>query len=95
MSFKERLGKEWLFWDGGFGSILQEWGLKAGEKPEYWNLEHPEKILRINREYFEAGSDVVNANTFGANALRFPDNLKEIVQSAVRLAKKSKKRSTS
>ena len=32
MSFKERLGKEWLFWDGGFGSILQEWGLKAGEK---------------------------------------------------------------
>lgn len=91
MSFKERLGKEWLFWDGGFGSILQEWGLKAGEKPEYWNLEHPEKILRINREYFEAGSDVVNANTFGANALRFPDNLKEIVQSAVRLAKKARK----
>ena len=45
MGFKERLTKEWLFWDGGTGSVLQSWGLQAGELPETWNIIHPEKIV--------------------------------------------------
>ena len=40
MGFKERLTKEWLFWDGGTGSVLQSWGLQAGELPETWNIIH-------------------------------------------------------
>ena len=49
--------------------------LKAGELPETWNLSHPDEIIALNRSYFEAGCDVVNTNTFGANALKYPDNL--------------------
>ena len=36
MKLTERLGKEWIFFDGGMGTILQEHGLKAGELPETW-----------------------------------------------------------
>ncbi|MFR5640411.1 MAG: homocysteine S-methyltransferase family protein [Butyricicoccus sp.] len=82
MKLTERLGKEWIFFDGGMGTILQEHGLKAGELPETWNLSHPDEIIALNRSYFEAGCDVVNTNTFGANALKYPDNLQEIVQAA-------------
>ena len=37
---RERLGKEVLYFDGGMGTLLQEKGLKAGELPEVWNIEH-------------------------------------------------------
>ena len=67
----ERLGKELLFFDGGTGTLLQEKGLKPGELPEVWNLEHTEEMIDIHRRYFEAGSDIVLSNTFGANALKF------------------------
>ena len=87
MKLTERLGKEWIFFDGGMGTILQEHGLKAGELPETWNLSHPDEIIALNRSYFEVGCDVVNTNTFGANALKYPDNLQEIVQAAVSHAK--------
>ena len=76
MKLTERLGKEWVFFDGGMGTILQAHGLKAGELPETWNLSHPDEIIALNRSYFEAGCDVVNTNTFGANALKY---LEEVV----------------
>lgn len=90
MGFKERLTKEWLFWDGGTGSVLQSWGLQAGELPETWNINHPEKIIELNKGYLEAGCDIINTNTFGANRLKYPDNLEEIVTKAVEHAKKGK-----
>ena len=90
VTFLERLGKEWLFWDGGTGTILQSWGLKAGELPERWNIEHPEKIVELNRMYFEAGSDIVNTNTFGANSLKLPGEVEAVVTAAVENAKKAR-----
>ncbi len=84
--FRERLGKELIFFDGGMGTLLQEKGLAPGELPETWNLAHPEVIREIHRRYIEAGSDIVLTNTFGANALKFHDNtwsLKEIIETAV------------
>ena len=90
MGFKERLTKEWLFWDGGTGSVLQSWGLQAGELPETWNINHPEKIVELNKGYLEAGCDIINTNTFGANRLKYPDNLEEIVTKAVEHAKKAR-----
>ena len=83
----DRIGREWLFFDGGTGSILQEKGLQPGELPETWNLLHPERILDLHRGYLEAGADIYNTNTFGANRLKFPENLDEIVTAAVKLAK--------
>ena len=82
----DRLGKELLFFDGGMGTLLQEKGLAAGELPETWNLEHTEEIVDIHRQYFEAGSDIVLANTFGANALKFHGgdyDLEDIITAAV------------
>ena len=72
---RERLGKELLFLDGGMGTLLQERGLKPGELPETWNLKRKEEIIEIHRQYYEAGSDIVLSNTFGANALKFHDVL--------------------
>lgn len=86
----DRIGREWLFFDGGTGSILQEKGLQPGELPETWNLLHPDRILDLHRGYLEAGADIYNTNTFGANRLKFPENLDEIVTAAVKLAKEAR-----
>ena len=91
MKFIERLGRDWLFFDGGMGSILQERGLAAGELPETWNITHADEIQSIHRAYLDAGSDIINTNTFGANALKFPDNLREIVEAAVTHAKEARR----
>ena len=82
----ERLGKELLYFDGGMGTLLQSKGLQPGELPEVWNLEHAEEIIDIHKAYFEAGSDIVLSNTFGANAIKFHDSkygLKEIVTAGI------------
>ncbi len=88
----ERLGKEWLLCDGGTGTILQSRGLKGGELPETWNLKRPEDIIDLHCGYLRAGCDIFNTNTFGANALKFPENLQEIVMAAVRLAQEARRR---
>lgn len=75
-----------LFFDGGMGSLLQERGLKQGELPETWNLKKPEELIRIHREYLEAGADIVLANTFGANGFKY-DNLDEIIAAGIANAK--------
>jgi len=62
-----------LYLDGGMGTLLQETGLLPGELPERWCITHPEVITAIHRAYYDAGSHVVNTNTFGANALKLSD----------------------
>lgn len=94
MKLQERLGKELLFFDGGMGTLLQEKGLLAGELPETWNLTHPDAVMEIHKAYYEAGSDLVLANTFGANAWKFHDDrytIEEVIRSAMELAKKAQK----
>ena len=84
-----------VFLDGSIGTFLQSQGLKAGEKTEVWNISHPEEVYNIHKAYFEAGSNIVNTNTFGANSLHFSDNeLEEIIASAVSLAKKAREESS-
>lgn len=88
----ERLGKEILYFDGGTGTLLQEKGLKPGELPEVWNLEHAEELIDIQRKYYEAGSDIVLTNTFGGNALKLHDTsyeIKDIITAAVKNVKKA------
>ena len=69
MSCWNELGKRILYWDGGMGSLLQEKGLKGGELPELWNLTHREDVIDIHTRYLEAGADIIDTNTFGANGL--------------------------
>lgn len=86
----DRFGKEWIYFDGGLGTMLQERGLQGGEYPETWNLTHPEELIAIHKAYLEAGCHVINANTFGANGLKF-DNVEEIITAGIQLAKEAKK----
>ncbi|MEE0897927.1 MAG: homocysteine S-methyltransferase family protein, partial [Acutalibacteraceae bacterium] len=96
MNFREFLKNNIVFLDGGMGTLLQEKGLKAGEYPERWNITHPHIISGIHKAYFEAGSNVVCTNTFGANSLKFDDKeLENIIMSAIYNAKNAANESSS
>ncbi len=88
MTFREKFGKEILFFDGAMGTMLQKNGLKTGELPENMNLTDPQVLLKIHKEYLQAGCTVITTNTFGANSLKF-NNVEEIITAGVSLAKKS------
>ena len=88
MDIRDYLKENILFLDGGMGTLLQEKGLKPGELPEMWNISHSDIIRDIHKAYFDAGANVVNTNTFGANPFKFDDALlKEIIQNAVKNAR--------
>jgi len=90
MNIKEFLKNHILFLDGGMGTLLQQRGLAPGELPERWNIDHAQDIIDIHRSYFDAGSHIVNTNTFGANTLKFSyDELDTIISAAVANAKKA------
>ena len=83
MKITEYIKENILYLDGGMGTLLQERGLMPGELPERWNVTRPDVISDIHRDYFDAGSNVVCTNTFGANTLKFD---KEALDSIVREA---------
>ena len=83
---------ETVIFDGAMGTMLQKRGLKRGEIPELLNLTAPDLIRSIHDEYFDAGCDVVSANTFGANRYKAEKTgrpLADLVSSAVEIAKKA------
>ncbi len=70
------------------GTLLQEAGLGVGERPEVWNLSHPEVVQSIHQSYYDAGSNIVYANTFGANPLHFSEReLDDVIRSAIENAR--------
>ena len=94
MLFADFLKDNVVLLDGGMGTLLQASGLQAGEKPEDWNLTHPDTVTDIHRRYYDAGSNVVCTNTFGANCLKFaPEALREIIAAAVANAKAAREQS--
>lgn len=83
-----------VYLDGGMGTMLQKSGLMPGELPERWNISHPEQIADIHRQYFDAGSNIINTNTFGANCLKFSDGeLEDVIRAAVENAEEARKTS--
>ncbi|MCQ2611383.1 MAG: homocysteine S-methyltransferase family protein [Treponema sp.] len=88
---KSLLGKQFLFLDGGTGSVLQSWGLQPGEFAENWNLTHPEKIQELHYNYFKAGSNIVVTDSFGLYETKFK-NPAAIICAAVKNANAAKKR---
>ena len=84
MKITEYMKDHVLYLDGGMGTLLQARGLRPGELPERWNLSHPDAVVDIHRSYYDAGSHVVNTNTFGANSLKFDDEeLESILRAAI------------
>ena len=95
MTILEKLKSKRLYFDGGYGTCLQERGLKPGELPELWNITHPEVIIKLHLEYLDAGSDIITTNTFGANSLKFDGKngnpeLRDIISAALSNAKKAR-----
>ncbi len=83
-----------LLLDGGLGTQLIAQGLAAGQPPERWILQHPERVLAVHRAYVAAGCDVVHPCTFGANRLRLvpfglEGEIEAINRQAVALARES------
>ena len=77
-----------LYLDGGFGTMLQAAGMQPGEHPEHWNLTHPDAVRKIHLAYCDAGSNMICANTFGANLLKFSkEELERIIPAAIANAK--------
>jgi 5-methyltetrahydrofolate--homocysteine methyltransferase len=63
-------GRDWLLADGATGTNLFNMGLQAGDAPELWNVDHPDRVRALYRGSVEAGSDLFLTNTFGGNASR-------------------------
>ena len=96
MTFSEFLKDNIVYLDGGMGTLLQAKGLKPGDAPERWNISHPDVICGIHRDYFDAGSNVVCTNTFGANTLKYSkDELEKIIRAAVKNAADARAQSSS
>ena len=89
MNLKALIAAQRLIVDGGMGTLLQAMGLPAGQRPETWNIEHPEKVESVHRRYLEAGCDIVTCNTFGANALHFGANTEAIIRAGVTIARQA------
>lgn len=84
--------KDFVYLDGAMGTMLQARGLKTGEIPELLNLTSPETLVEIHREYINAGSDIIYANTFGANRYKLEEcshSVEEIITAAIKNAKKA------
>ncbi|MBM6966475.1 homocysteine S-methyltransferase family protein [Massilimicrobiota timonensis] len=90
---RERLKKELLIFDGAMGSMLQKYGMKAGEIPEVYNIEHPEMIIDIHKQYLKAGAHFITTNTFGCNPLKMQESgycYCDLLKAAVKNAKKAR-----
>ncbi len=82
--------------DGATGSLLQKRGLPAGVRPETANITDASLLIQIHKEYYDAGSNIVNTNTFGANTLSFDkEELEKIISAAILNVKTAAKLSKS
>ena len=95
MTVLEFLKDNIVILDGGMGTLLQERGLGPGELPESWNIKRPEDVTDIHRAYFDAGSNIVVANTFGANSLKLGEKeLSDTVTAALDNVKRAREKSS-
>jgi methionine synthase I (cobalamin-dependent) len=62
--------RPWLLADGATGSNLFERGLQAGDAPEFWNADHPDRVSQLQRAFVDAGADIILTNSFGGTRHR-------------------------
>lgn len=72
-SLKNRLKEGPVLLDGAMGSLLMDMGLHSGQPPEEWSMKYPERIGKAHQLYYEAGSDILQTNTFGASHYRLKE----------------------
>ncbi|MBR1629635.1 MAG: homocysteine S-methyltransferase family protein [Lachnospiraceae bacterium] len=94
LNFSELLNKGIIVLDGATGTNLQEAGMPTGVCPEAWIFDHPQELLRLQKAYVEAGSQILYAPTFTANRLKLAefseiDRLVEINRRMVALSREA------
>ena len=62
--------RPWILADGATGTNLFNMGLSAGDAPEFWNVDHVDRVQKLYSGWVEAGADLFLTNTFGGNAAR-------------------------
>ncbi len=88
MNIPALLKTQRLILDGGMGTMLSAMGLLPGQAPETWNLSRPEAIQAVHKSYLQAGAQILTANTFGVNPLKYSDaQVEELVSSAITIAR--------
>ncbi len=92
--FLERLAEGVLIGDGAMGTLLYSRGIQLDTNFEYLNLSGPDQVRQIHLDYLAAGSELIETNTFGANALRFAavgleNEVRRINEAGARLAREA------
>lgn len=84
--------RQFLFLDGGMGTMLQSAGIQTEHIPELLNLTNPDAVINIHSQYVRSGADIIYANTFGANCFKLENSghsVDEIVSAGIANAKKA------
>ncbi|SEF90885.1 5-methyltetrahydrofolate--homocysteine methyltransferase [Thalassococcus halodurans] len=84
--------RDWLMADGATGTNLFNMGLTSGDAPEFWNVDHPDRIEKLYQFAIDAGSDIFLTNSFGGNASRLKlhngqDRVRELNKAAAELGR--------
>ena len=82
--------EKYILLDGAMGTMLQKHGMKPGTVPEFLNITDPQMLIDIHKAYVESGSQIIYANTFGANRFKLegsPYTVEQIVTAAVKNAR--------
>ncbi len=82
--------KEFIFLDGGMGTMLQRQGVDLGKVPEVLNITHPEVVQAVQKMYIDAGSDIISTCSFGVNEHKIQGcgyTVEELIGAAVKNAK--------
>lgn len=93
---RRQLKEGFLFFDGGYGTILAEAGLEPGERPELWNFRREDFIRDLHLEYLKAGCNLLKTNTFGGDIFHYAPELRQdkafherLIFQGVRLAREA------
>ena len=91
-----RLQKGPVLCDGAMGTLLYSNGIFINRCYDELNLSQPDLIRQVHHDYFQAGADIVETNTFGANAFRLgrhgcADKVRDINLAGVKLAREAAK----
>ena len=94
VEFRKLCENRIMFLDGATGTNLMKAGMPAGVCPEKWILEHKDVMLKLQKAYVDAGSDIIYAPTFTGNRIKLADyglndQIKEINTELVKLAKEA------